>query len=106
MGASSRNEPCFHGRNAAVSERAIATGTGRYRLWCRGTQTAGLNAMRRCASVVLILLGLVPPAWSVEAPGARPEINQPYTNPDFQQLVGRFERPGREVYDRRHDIVQ
>ena len=62
--------------------------------------------MRRCASVVLILLGLVPPAWSAEAPGARPEINQPYTNPDFQEWVGRFERPGREVYDRRHEIVQ
>lgn len=60
----------------------------------------------RYASVVLILLGLVPPAWSAEAPGARPEINQPYTNPDFQEWVGRFERPGREVYDRRHEIVQ
>ncbi len=60
--------------------------------------------MRRLASVVLILLVL--PAWSADAPGARPEINQPYHNPDFQEWVERFERPGREVYDRRHAIVE
>jgi ubiquinone/menaquinone biosynthesis C-methylase UbiE len=62
--------------------------------------------MRRLASVVLILLGLVPPAWSAEAPGARPEINRQYETPDFEQWVGVFERPGREVYDRRHENVQ
>jgi ubiquinone/menaquinone biosynthesis C-methylase UbiE len=62
--------------------------------------------MRRGASVVLILLGLVLPAWSAEAPGARPEINRQYETPDFEQWVGVFERPGREVYDRRHEIVQ
>ncbi len=62
--------------------------------------------MRRLASVVPILLGLVLPAWSADAPGARPEINQPYHNPDFQEWVERFERPGREVYDRRHVIVE
>src|SRR3989344_3320388 len=60
---------------ASEGSRPVATGAGGYRLWCRGTQTAGLNAMRRCASVVLILLGLVLPAWSAEAPGAKPEIN-------------------------------
>src|SRR3989344_5842304 len=91
---------------ASEGSRPIATGAGGYRLWCRGTQTAGLNAMRRCASVVLILLGLVLPAWSADAPGAKPEINQPYNNPDFQEWVERFERPGREVYDRRHAIVE
>ena len=62
--------------------------------------------MRRCASVVLVLLWWVPPAWSAEAPGARPEINRQYASPDFEQWVGVFERPGREVYDRRHEIVE
>lgn len=35
----------------------------------------------------------------------RPGINRAYQAPDFAQWVRRFERPGREVYDRRHAIV-
>jgi len=34
-----------------------------------------------------------------------PGINSYYQNPDWQQWVNTFERPGREVYDRRHAIV-
>jgi predicted methyltransferase len=37
--------------------------------------------------------------------GADPAINRPYYDPDYQQWVERFERPGREVYDRREAIV-
>ncbi len=37
--------------------------------------------------------------------GADPGINRPYQDPDFQQWVERFERPGREVHDRRAAIV-
>lgn len=61
--------------------------------------------MRRSA-VALLLLLLAPAALPVEAPGARPEINVPYESPDFEQWVGVFERSGREVYDRRHQIVE
>ena len=35
----------------------------------------------------------------------RPGINSYYENPDWQQWVNTFERPGREVYDKRHAIV-
>ena len=35
----------------------------------------------------------------------RPGINRHFVDPAFDQWVARFERPGREVYDRRHQIV-
>jgi predicted methyltransferase len=42
---------------------------------------------------------------SAEEQNVNPGINRHYENPDFDLWVGRFERPGREVYDRRFDIV-
>jgi predicted methyltransferase len=38
-------------------------------------------------------------------PGANPAINRPYQDPDYQQWVDRFERPGREVFDYRRQIL-
>lgn len=35
----------------------------------------------------------------------RPGINRHYEDPDFRQWVETFERPGREVYDRREQIL-
>ncbi len=35
----------------------------------------------------------------------RPGINRAYENPQFDQWVRTFERPGREIYDRRQSIV-
>jgi predicted methyltransferase len=35
----------------------------------------------------------------------RPGINRHFEDPDWQQWVNTFERPGREVYDQRHAIV-
>ena len=40
-----------------------------------------------------------------EEQSIRPGINSYYENPDWQQWVNTFERPGREVYDKRHAIV-
>jgi predicted methyltransferase len=39
------------------------------------------------------------------ATGANPAINAPYEDPEYEQWVERFERPGREIYDRREAIV-
>lgn len=61
--------------------------------------------MRRLPVLLLFLL-LVPPAWPVEAPGARHDINVPFEDAEYEHWVGIFERPGREVYDRRHQIVE
>jgi ubiquinone/menaquinone biosynthesis C-methylase UbiE len=40
-----------------------------------------------------------------EEQNIRPGINRYYENPDWQQWVNTFERSGREVYDKRHAIV-
>jgi ubiquinone/menaquinone biosynthesis C-methylase UbiE len=50
---------------------------------------------------LLLMLATAEPAEQSVNPG----INRAYANPDWQQWVARFERPGREVYDRRHAIV-
>lgn len=52
----------------------------------------------------LILMLVLTAAYGQE-PQTRPDINKPFAAPDFEQWVARFERPGREVYDRRHAIV-
>ena len=61
-----------------------------------------------CAVPVLVSLlftaGLHAEAQAEEQ-NVRPGINRYYKDPDWQQWVNTFERPGREVYDRRHAIV-
>ena len=67
--------------------------------------------MRRPRLFLLLLCiglaGLAAPVASVYAQeqGAKPEINKQYESPDFEVWVQRFERPGREVFDKRHKIV-
>jgi SAM-dependent methyltransferase len=41
-----------------------------------------------------------------ELPAVSPEINAYYENADVERWQGIFERPGREVFDRRFEIVQ
>jgi len=56
----------------------------------------------------IAVLGLGNPDVSVfgQQHSVRPDINTHYQNPDFAQWQAAFERPGREVYDQRHRIVQ
>jgi len=49
--------------------------------------------------------GLIAFAATAEEQSVRPGINRYYQNPDWQQWVNTFERPGREVYDKRDNIV-
>ena len=54
------------------------------------------------------LTTLAIPAAGLQADEERsvsPGINSYYRDPNWQQWVNTFERPGREVYDRRHAIV-
>jgi len=43
---------------------------------------------------------------NVAEQNVNPEINRHYQGAEFQDWVGVFERSGREVYDKRHDVVQ
>lgn len=53
---------------------------------------------------ITILISLSLPLWAQEQ-SVQPGINRAYVNPRFDEWVARFERPGREIYDKRHQIV-
>lgn len=54
------------------------------------------------AIAAMLLAGPLP----AEERSVRPDINRHYENPNWQQWVATFETPGRELYDRRYDVVR
>ncbi len=56
-------------------------------------------------ALMMVCLVLCASLTLAETQSVRPGINAYYENPDWQQWVSTFERRGREVYDRRHAIV-
>lgn len=58
------------------------------------------------AAIVVLALVAAWPALPAAGTGAAPAVNEPYRDPDYETWVQRFERPGREVYDRRLDIMK
>jgi hypothetical protein len=55
---------------------------------------------------ILLLSGLLLVfSATAQEQSIRPGINRHFVDPDWQQWVNTFERPGREVYDQRHAIV-
>jgi predicted methyltransferase len=65
---------------------------------------AGAEMLRRLLFCALAATALAGPALSQER-SVNPGINRHYENADFSRWRRSFESPGREVYDRRHDIV-
>jgi ubiquinone/menaquinone biosynthesis C-methylase UbiE len=63
------------------------------------------QALTRLLPLLFFLITGPVLAQTAPAPGADPSINRPYQDPDYQQWVYRFERPGREVFDYRMQIV-
>ncbi|MGF1545844.1 MAG: methyltransferase domain-containing protein [Thiotrichales bacterium] len=63
-----------------------------------------LREMWRWGALALAL-SLVTPALALDERSVSPGINRQYENPDVDQWLSVFEREGREVYDRRADIL-
>jgi predicted methyltransferase len=49
---------------------------------------------------------LAPQAAAAQEKKARPDLNRPFQNPDPLEFASRFEREGREVFDKRQEIVE
>jgi len=65
------------------------------------------RANTRSVAAALLVAAICALAVALDArgAGADPAINENFEHPDFATWVARFERPGREVYDRRMAIV-
>ena len=60
----------------------------------------------RSTITALLLLALwLPSAARAQRESVKPGINDSFETPDVRQFVGRFERDGREPYDRRDEIL-
>lgn len=55
--------------------------------------------------IALITLALSLTPVAAQDQSVRPGVNQQYRDADFKRWVTIFERPGREVFDRRHQIL-
>jgi len=55
--------------------------------------------------LAVLLLAVLPVAVQAQAQSVKPGINRPYENPGIEQSLRMFESEGREVYDRRREIV-
>ena len=65
-----------------------------------------MKTEHRPLQIILLLSGLLLVfSASAQEQSVRPGINRYFVDPDWQQWVNTFERPGREVYDQRHAIV-
>ena len=65
---------------------------------CHGIRTGGWIA-------VAVVLFLTTAAAIAQQQSVNPGINRHYDDPDYLRWVGVFERPGREIYDRRLAIL-
>jgi ubiquinone/menaquinone biosynthesis C-methylase UbiE len=63
-------------------------------------------ALRLLAVLACLVSGAAVPLSYAQGPAVPADITRHFANPVFEQWVGRFERPGREIYDRRHWIVE
>jgi predicted methyltransferase len=61
---------------------------------------------RQWILIGLMVMSLTGGSLHAEEANVNPGINQYYYDAEFERWVNVFERPGRELYDRRHEIVK
>ena len=66
-----------------------------------------MNTAHRRLSFFFLLCSLLLAGYAAaQEESVSPGINRYFVDPDWQRWVNTFERPGREVYDKRHAIVE
>ena len=63
------------------------------------------NCIHRLTVLMSLFFGLVG-ITAAQEHSIRPGINRHYENPVFDQWVATFENPGREIFNKRHAVVQ
>ncbi len=81
-----------HGRTGFVTEP-------------RATRSSGLAGRALFALVTAITLGFFALDTSAQEKSVRPGINDSFEDAEVERFIERFERNGREIYDRRFDIL-
>lgn len=61
--------------------------------------------MKFYTTILLLLFTALPLTTAAEV-NVNPDINRYYQDAEYQNWVGTFERPGREVFDKRHAVVE
>jgi predicted methyltransferase len=74
-------------------------------LWASFLLTAYGGRYVRHILIAVIIAAVPLTAVAAQDQSVRPGVNQQYHNADFERWVAVFERPGREVFDRRHRIL-
>ncbi|MCU0963355.1 MAG: class I SAM-dependent methyltransferase [Pirellulaceae bacterium] len=64
-----------------------------------------MTVLRVAFSSVLLLAVLAAPAVAQRKSAVDPKINDSFKNPNVADFVERFEREGREIYDKREQVV-
>lgn len=64
-----------------------------------------MKSVHRYLLALFCLSLLIVTSLPAEEQSVRPGVNRHYLDPEWQHWVNQFESPGREVYDRRFDIV-
>lgn len=59
-----------------------------------------------CVAIAALLLLATPHMSLAQKESVKPGINKPFENPEVGTFVERFEKEGRDVYDKRHEIVK
>ena len=72
----------------------------------QSTQTRKERRRRGLVVLALVAINVVALPLSAQEKSVKPGINESFEKPDVPQFVERFEREGRDVYDRRHEIVE